>query len=67
MIGARPKGREIVAAMTTKKWGKLLTELSKRTADMGIQVGFHNHMDSLGKRPEEVDWIFAGTDRATRN
>ena len=61
VIGARPKGREIVRG-DYEKMGKLLTELSKRTADIGVQVGFHNHMDSLGERPEEVDWIFAGTD-----
>lgn len=61
VIGARPKGREIVRG-DYEKMGKLLTELSKRTADIGVQVGFHNHMDSLGEKPEEVDWIFAGTD-----
>jgi inosose dehydratase len=61
VIGARPKGREIVRG-DYEKMGKLLTELSKRTAQIGVQVGFHNHMDSLGERPEEVDWILAGTD-----
>ncbi len=61
VIGARPKAREIVRA-DYEKMGKLLMELSKRTADVGVQIGFHNHMDSLGERPEEVDWIFAGTD-----
>jgi inosose dehydratase len=61
VIGARPKGRDPVRG-DYEKMGKLLTELSKRTAKIGVQVGFHNHMDSLGERPEEVDWIFAGTD-----
>jgi inosose dehydratase len=61
VIAARPKGREIVPA-DYEKMGKLLMELSKRSADIGVQIGFHNHMDSLGERPEEVDWILAGTD-----
>ena len=45
-----------------EKMGKLLTALSKRTLDIGVQVGFHNHMGFLAERPEEVDWIFEGTD-----
>src|SRR5262249_40659316 len=42
--------------------GQLLTELGKRTADRGIQLGYHNHMNTLGERPEEVDQILAATD-----
>jgi|SRR5580704_12705069 len=61
VIGARPKGREIVRA-DYEQMGKLLMELSKRVADIGVQVGFHNHMNFLAERPEEVDWVFEGTD-----
>jgi inosose dehydratase len=61
VIGQRPKGRDAVPA-DYEKMGRLLTELSRRTADIGIQVGFHNHMDSLGEKPEEVDWIFEAVD-----
>ncbi|HEY4838544.1 MAG TPA: sugar phosphate isomerase/epimerase [Candidatus Acidoferrales bacterium] len=61
VIGARPKGRDPVRA-DYEKMGKLLTELSKRTLDIGVQVGFHNHMGFLAERPEEVDWIFESTD-----
>lgn len=61
VIGARPKGRTPVRS-DYQKMGALLVELSKRTADIGVQVGFHNHMNSLGERPEEVDWIFESTD-----
>jgi inosose dehydratase len=45
-----------------KRLGHLLTELGKRTADLGIALGFHNHMGSLGERPEEVDQIMEATD-----
>jgi inosose dehydratase len=57
----RPKDRTITAA-DYKKLGNLLTELGKRTADLGIPLGYHNHMGSLGEHPEEVDQILEATD-----
>jgi inosose dehydratase len=57
----RPKDRAITAA-DYKRLGQLMTELGKRTADLGISLGYHNHMGSLGERPEEVDQILAATD-----
>jgi inosose dehydratase len=57
----RPKGREITSA-DCKRLGLLLTELGKRTADLGIALGYHNHMGSMGERPEQVDWILEATD-----
>jgi inosose dehydratase len=61
VIGARPKGRSPVRE-DYRRMGELLTALSKRTLEIGVQVGFHNHMGFLAERPEEVDWIFEGTD-----
>src|SRR5206468_10662488 len=40
----------------------LLTEIGKRTADLGIPLGYHNHMNSIGERPEEVDQILEAAD-----
>lgn len=57
----RPKGREIVPA-DQKRLGHMLTEIGKRTADLGIPLGYHNHMGSLGERPEEVDRILEAAD-----
>jgi inosose dehydratase len=57
----RPKNRAITAA-DYKRLGQLLTELGKRTADLGVSLGYHNHMGSLGERPEEVDQIMAASD-----
>jgi inosose dehydratase len=57
----RPKDRAITSA-DYQRLGQLLTELGKRTADFGIPVGYHNHMGSLGERPEEVDQILEATD-----
>jgi len=57
----RPKNRAITSA-DYKKLGNLLTEIGKRTADLGVPLGYHNHMGSLGEHPEEVDQILEATD-----
>jgi inosose dehydratase len=57
----RPKDRAITPA-DYKRLGHLLTELGKRTADLGIPLGYHNHMGSLGEHPEEVDQILEASD-----
>jgi inosose dehydratase len=57
----RPQGRAITAA-DYKRLGQLLTEIGKRTADLGISLGYHNHMGSLGERPEEVEQILQASD-----
>jgi inosose dehydratase len=45
-----------------RKLGRLMTELGQRTADLGIPLGYHNHMNAMGEKPEEVDWILQATD-----
>jgi inosose dehydratase len=45
-----------------KRLGYLLTELGKRTADIGIPLGYHNHMNSIGERPEEVKRVLDAAD-----
>jgi inosose dehydratase len=57
----RPKDRAITAA-DYKQLGRLISEIGKRTADLGISLGYHNHMGSLGERPEEVDQILQAAD-----
>jgi len=61
IIDNRPKGRPAIPA-DFKFLGKALTELGKRTADLGIPLGYHNHMGSLGERPEELDQIMSFSD-----
>lgn len=61
VIDERPKGRAIEAA-DYKRFGMLLTELGKRTADLGVPVGYHNHMGSMGQTPEGVEQIMAAVD-----
>ncbi|HXG57135.1 MAG TPA: family 16 glycoside hydrolase [Vicinamibacterales bacterium] len=57
---ARPK-RDLTPDDYTRL-GRLLTELGKRTAGIGVPLGYHNHMHTLGERPEEVDWIMDAAD-----
>jgi len=61
VIGALPKNR-VVTDDDYKNMGRLLNDLGKRTADVGVQLGFHNHMFSLGQAPGEVDKIFDAVD-----
>jgi inosose dehydratase len=61
LTDARPKGRAIVAD-DYKRLGRLLTEIGKRAADVGIPIGYHNHMNNLGERPDEVRWILDAAD-----
>jgi len=45
-----------------QRLGRLLTEIGKRTADLGIALGYHNHMGTIGERPDELDWILDAAD-----
>ncbi len=58
---ARPKDRKPEAA-DFKQLGKVLTEIGKRTTDLGVPLSYHNHMGSLGESPDEVDRIMEAAD-----
>jgi inosose dehydratase len=45
-----------------KRLGKVLTEIGKRTADMGIPLGYHNHLNTLSQTPDNLDRILAAAD-----
>ena len=60
LTDTRPK-RPLVAD-DYRRLGKLMTEIGKRTADIGIPVAYHNHMNNIGERPEEVDRVLDATD-----
>jgi inosose dehydratase len=57
----RPKERAITSA-DYERLGRLITGIGKRTADLGVSLGYHNHVGSLGERPEEVDQILQVVD-----
>ena len=58
---ARPKDRK-PSAEDFRALGRVLTEIGKRATDLGVPVGYHNHMHSLGESPEEVDRIMEAAD-----
>jgi inosose dehydratase len=45
-----------------RQLGKLLTEIGKRTAALGIPLGYHNHMNTIGEHPANLDIILANSD-----
>lgn len=60
IIDSRPK--RAIAAADYAAMGRRLTELGKRTADVGIPLGYHHHMGSLGEAPDEIDRIMNAVD-----
>jgi len=61
VIDERPKGRPIVEA-DYARLGRLMTELGRRTADAGVALVYHHHMNSLGEKPREIDAVLDATD-----
>jgi inosose dehydratase len=61
VIDERPKGRAVVAD-DYSRLGRLMTELGKRTADLGIPLVYHHHMNSTGEKPHEVDAVLDAAD-----
>jgi inosose dehydratase len=61
IIDVKPKDHAPTSA-DYQRMGHLLTELGKRVADLGMQLGFHNHMGAMGQTPEGVEQIVAAMD-----
>ncbi len=45
-----------------KRVGKLLTEIGKRTSDMGVQVAYHNHLNTISELPDNLDRVLDASD-----
>jgi inosose dehydratase len=58
---ARPKGRKPEAA-DFKNLGRRMTEIGKRAIDLGVRVGYHHHMSSLGEAPDEIARVMDAVD-----
>ena len=61
VIDERPKGRAVVAD-DYRRLGRLMTELGKRTADVGVPLVYHHHMNSTGEKPQEVRAVLDAAD-----
>jgi inosose dehydratase len=45
-----------------KRLGMLLTSIGKQTAELGIQLGYHNHMNTIGEHPDNLARILDAAD-----
>jgi len=61
LIDERPRGRPVGPA-DYAQLGRLLTEIGKRVADVGVQAAYHPHMGSMCEKPDEIDRILDTTD-----
>ena len=61
IIDERPQSRAAESG-DYRRMGELLTELGRRTADLGIPVALHNHMGGLSEKPDELDRVLAAAD-----
>ncbi len=61
VIDTRPAGRE-PAPDDFRRMGRLLTEIGRRSAELGIPLGYHNHMGALGQSPGEVARVLDAAD-----
>ena len=57
----RPAGRAPTAD-DYRNTGSILTELGRRTSDLGVQLVLHNHMGALSERPDEVARVLDASD-----
>ena len=53
LLSNRPQDRAPTAE-EFERLGALLTEIGRRTADLGVRLVYHNHMRAFGESPEEV-------------
>ena len=61
MIDEPPKGKTL-GPDDFKRMGRLLTELGKRTADAGVPLVYHNHMNSMSQPPDGTAAIMEASD-----
>ncbi len=59
---ARPRDRAAEPA-DFATLARRMNEIGKRAADLGVQVGYHHHMGSLGQGPDEVARVMEAIDR----
>jgi inosose dehydratase len=45
-----------------KRLGQLLTRIGKQTADVGVPLGYHNHMNTISEHPANLDIVLESSD-----
>jgi inosose dehydratase len=62
VIDERPKGRDVLPE-DYRRLGRLMTELGKRTGNLGVPLVYHHHMNSTGEKPHEVAAVLDAADK----
>lgn len=57
----RPRGRAVTPD-DIARLGDIMSEIGRRSSELGITVAYHNHMGSIGEGPEAIDGILAASD-----
>ena len=57
----RPTGRAVTPD-DCARLGEVLTAIGRRTAELGIPVGYHPHMGTIGERPDDAERVLASAD-----
>jgi inosose dehydratase len=61
VVDQRPVGRPATVD-DYRRMGRLLSELGRRVADLGVRLSYHNHMGNLGQAPDEVARVLDSAD-----
>jgi inosose dehydratase len=61
LISRRPKDRA-PAPEEFDRLGRLLNEIGRRAAEIGVRLVYHNHMGAFGQAPDEVARVLSATD-----
>jgi inosose dehydratase len=51
-----------VTAEECKRLGQCLTEIGKRTADLGVPLGYHNHLNTISEHPANLSIVLDASD-----
>ena len=51
-----------VSAEECRQLGKLLTEIGKHTADLGVPLIYHNHMNTISEHPGNLELVLEASD-----
>jgi inosose dehydratase len=51
-----------VTAEECRRLGKLQTEIGKHTADLGVPLVYHNHMNTISEHPANLDAVMEASD-----
>ena len=46
-----------------RRLGQLLTEIGKRTAELGVPLTYHNHMNTISEHPGNLDLVMESSDQ----